>query len=320
MFNSKTDYRQIFRGSLPALITPFTQSGEVDYESFTKLVKWHMDMGSDGLVPVGTTGESPTLTHDEHIAVVKQCVETVRTHAQKTGKKPIPVIAGAGSNSTREAVDLAIRAEAVGADAILSVAPYYNKPSSKGQIMHFTQVAQSIKIPVILYNIPGRSVIDILPETMLAIHKTCANVVGVKDATNNLPRALEQRQLLGERFVLLSGEDASVAGFMAMGGVGCISVVANVVPKLSAELFKAWENGQLQQFSKIRDQLFPLAKALFCENSPAPTKYALSLLGYSTPYVRLPLAEVSETGKKLVQQAMQHAGLNADWSNVKGGR
>lgn len=286
---------------MPALITPFTSNGSVDEKLFTDFVEWQIQSGSRALVPVGTTGESPTLSHDEHIRVVELCVK------QTAGR--VPVIAGAGSNSTREAIDLATRAEAAGADALLVVAPYYNKPSPAGQLLHFTGVAKSVQIPIFLYNIPGRSVIDIMPETIKKIHDQSPNIIGVKDATNNLPRTMDQRLTLGDDFILLSGEDASLAGFLAMGGVGCISVVANVAPALCQEMITSFENADLKNFARVRDLLFPLSKALFCENSPAPTKYALSLMGKSTTFVREPLAECSADGKKTIEAAMRHAGI-----------
>ncbi len=295
------NYLSMLRGFMPALVTPFDNNGAVDEKCFANFVEWQIAAGSRALVPVGTTGESPTLSHDEHIRVVELCVQ------QTAGR--IPVIAGAGSNSTREAIELATRAEAVGADALLVVAPYYNKPSPAGQVLHFTTIARAVKIPIILYNIPGRSVIDIMPETIKQIHDAAPNVIGVKDATNNLPRAMEQRLALGNDFILLSGEDASFAGFLAMGGVGCISVIANVAPKLCAEMFDSFETSDMQNFARLRDMLFPLTKALFCENSPAPTKYALSLLGKCGTSVRAPLVECSAAGKKMVEEAMRHAGL-----------
>ncbi|MGI9461201.1 MAG: 4-hydroxy-tetrahydrodipicolinate synthase [Alphaproteobacteria bacterium] len=291
----------MFRGSMPALITPFDKNGAIDEKCFSDFVEWQIASGSHALVPTGTTGESPTLTHDEHIRVVELCV--------KQTKGRIPVIAGAGSNSTREAIDLATRAEAVGADALLVVAPYYNKPSPNGQVIHFSQIAKAVKIPIFIYNIPGRSVIDILPDTIKKIRKQASNIIGIKDATNNLPRAMEQRLTLGEDFILLSGEDASLPAFLAMGGVGCISVVANVAPKLYADMIDSFAKADMKNFCKLRDSLFWLSLALFCENSPAPTKYALSLLKKSSPWVRAPLAECSDTAKQTIENAMRHAGI-----------
>lgn len=299
---SPNDYKAVFQGSIPALITPFDKNGKVDEKYFNDFVEWQIEQGSNALVPVGTTGESPTLSHDEHVRVVELCVNKTRGR--------VPVIAGAGSNSTAEAVELAKRCETMGADALLIVAPYYNKPSPAGLVSHFVTVANAVQIPIFLYNIPGRSVIDIMPETIKQMRTAAPNIIGIKDATNNLPRAMEQRLLLGPDFILLSGEDASASGFMAMGGVGCISVVANIMPKESAAMFRAFTTGDLAQFVELRDRLFPLAKALFCENSPSPTKYALSLLGMSTPYVRLPLAPLSDAGKKQVEAAMKQAGLS----------
>ncbi len=290
---------QKFYGSMPALITPFHDNGSINEQQFTQFVEWQIEQGSHGLVPVGTTGESPTLSHEEHLRVIELTIKTTRGR--------VPVIAGAGSNSTDEAIYLAKSAQKLGADALLVVMPYYNKPSPEGQYLHFKAINDAVTTPIIIYNIPGRSVVDMSVATMARIYNDCKNVIGVKDATNDLPRCTDQKLALGDKFILLSGEDASSAGFYAMGGHGIISVVANVAPKLNAQMATAWHNGDIENFQRIRDLLFPLGKALFCENSPAPTKYALSLLGKCSTKVRLPLAVLSANGQKTVEQAMRHA-------------
>jgi 4-hydroxy-tetrahydrodipicolinate synthase len=290
----------MFQGSLVALITPMRADGSVDEKAFGDLVEWQIGEGTEGLIPVGTTGESPTLTHEEHKRVVEMCVAAAR--------KRVPVIAGAGSNSTAEAIDFARHAKKAGADATLVVTPYYNKPTQEGMYLHFMAIAEAVDIPMFLYNIPGRSVIDMTPETMgrLAKHR---NIVGVKDSTSNLARPLHTKRACGEDFIQLSGEDHLALAFNAAGGVGCISVTANVAPRLCAEMHKAWRESRLGEAMGIQDRLVPLHDALFAETSPAPVKYAASLLGKGTDRCRLPLAPVSEPTRKRVREAMVSAGL-----------
>ncbi|MFZ1816058.1 MAG: 4-hydroxy-tetrahydrodipicolinate synthase [Rhizobiaceae bacterium] len=290
-----------FKGSLPALVTPFTQSGAFDEKAFRDFVEWQIDEGSHGLVPVGTTGESPTLTHDEHKHVVEVTVEVARGR--------VPVIAGAGSNNTAEAIDLAQHAQKAGADAVLVVTPYYNKPNQRGMKAHFAAVAESISIPLFIYNIPGRSIIDMLPETMASLHRSHPNIVGVKDATANLSKASEQRAQCGPDFIQLSGEDITALGFNAHGGTGCISVTANVAPRLCAEFQTACFAGDFRKALSIQDKLAPLHKALFVEPNPAGAKYALSVLGKMEEHQRKPLVPLEENTRSLVRDAMIHAGL-----------
>jgi len=290
-----------FRGSIPALVTPFTSAGAFDEKAFRAFVEWQIAEGSTGLVPVGTTGESPTLSHDEHKRVVEITVEVA------AGR--VPVIAGAGSNNTTEAVDLARHAERAGADALLVVTPYYNKPNQRGMKAHFSAVAEAVKLPIFIYNIPGRSIIDMLPETMAELHKRHSNIVGVKDATANLGRASEQRHHCGPDFIQLSGEDITALGFMAHGGVGCISVTANVAPRLCAQFQAACLSGRFGEALSIQDKLTPLHKALFTEPSPAGAKYALSLLGKIGEHVRSPIVALEAGTRAQVRDAMVHAGL-----------
>jgi 4-hydroxy-tetrahydrodipicolinate synthase len=290
----------MFKGSIPALVTPM-RNGSIDEAAFRDFVDWQIREGSAGVVPVGTTGESPTLTHDEHRRVVEACVEIA--------KGRVPVIAGAGSNSTKEAVELAVHAEKAGADAVLVVTPYYNKPGQRGLYAHFRAVADAIAIPLIIYNIPPRSVIDMSVETMARLFRDCENIVGAKDATANLARASLQRQAIGADFVQLSGEDATALGFMAHGGHGCISVTANVAPKLCAEFQEACIAGDFRGALAYQDRLMPLHQALFLEPSPAPTKYALSLLGHMSEDVRSPIVPVGPDTRAEVEAAMRHAGL-----------
>jgi 4-hydroxy-tetrahydrodipicolinate synthase len=288
-----------FRGSFTALVTPFS-NGSVDEKAFRDLVDWQIAEGTNGLVPVGTTGESPTLSHDEHRDVVEWCVDQARGR--------VPVVAGAGSNSTREAVDLAQHAETAGADAVLVVAPYYNKPTQEGLFQHFKAINDAIGIPIIMYNIPGRSVIDISVDTMKRLYEL-KNIAGVKDATANMTRVTQQRAEIGEDFNQLSGEDITALGFMAHGGHGCISVTSNVAPRLCAEFQAACLRGDYAQALKLQDKLAPLHINLFVETSPAPVKYALSLLGKCENKVRLPMVQASEKAQTAVRHAMVHAGL-----------
>jgi 4-hydroxy-tetrahydrodipicolinate synthase len=289
----------MFRGSFTALVTPF-KNGGLDERAFRELVDWQIAEGTDGLVPVGTTGESPTLTHEEHHHVVEWCVQ------QAKGR--VPVIAGAGSNSTAEAVSLAKHAEKAGADAVLVVTPYYNKPTQEGLYRHFKAVNDAIGIPIFIYNIPSRSVVDMAVETMARLSQL-PNIKGVKDATANVARVSQQRAACGPNFVQLSGEDATALGFNAHGGVGCISVTSNVAPRLCAEFQDACLAGDYKTALKLQDRLMPLHVNLFIETNPAPAKYALSLLGKMSDAVRLPLAPLSDGAKRVVREAMVHAGL-----------
>jgi 4-hydroxy-tetrahydrodipicolinate synthase len=288
-----------FRGSFTALVTPF-KNGVVDESGFRDLVEWQISEGTNGLVPVGTTGESPTLSHDEHKAVVEWCVE------QASGR--VPVVAGAGSNSTREAVELSQHAENAGADAVLVVTPYYNKPTQEGLYQHYKAINDAIGIPILIYNIPARSVIDMSVDTMKRLFEL-KNIAGVKDATANVVRVSQQRQAIGADFNQLSGEDATALGFMAHGGHGCISVTSNVAPRLCAEFQGACLKGDFAGALKLQDKLMPLHAALFIETNPAPAKYALSILGKCAEIVRLPMVPLAETTRAAVRAAMVHAGL-----------
>jgi 4-hydroxy-tetrahydrodipicolinate synthase len=284
---------------MPALVTPF-KNGAVDLDGFVAHVEWQIAEGSHGLVPVGTTGESPTLAHDEHYAVITACVEVAR--------KRVPVIAGCGSNDTRTALAHLAHAEKVGADAALIVVPYYNKPSQAGLIAHFTALHDATTLPIIIYNIPGRSVADMSVETM-AVLAQLPRIIGVKDATGNIARVAQQRLACGTDFIQLSGNDDMAVGFNAQGGVGAISVTANVAPKLCAQMQEATLKGDYAAALAINDRLQPLHAALFSDASPGPTKYALSRLGRMGVEVRLPIAEPSETAKAAVDAALAHAGL-----------
>ncbi len=289
----------MIKGSLPALVTPL-KNGAVDFGTLGKLIEWHIAEGSDGLVPVGTTGESPTLTHAEHMAVVE---EVVRVAAGR-----IPVIAGAGSNNTAETVEFMQHAHKVGADAALVVTPYYNKPTQAGLIAHFTAAHDSCDLPIIIYNIPGRSAVDMSPATMGELAKL-PRIIGVKDATGDLARVCAQRITCGTDFVQISGEDATAHGFNAQGGVGCISVTANAAPKLCAQLQAACLKGDYAEALKIQDRLMPLHHAIFTEPGLVGVKYALSLLGRCSEEVRSPLVPLTGATKALVEAAMRHAGL-----------
>jgi 4-hydroxy-tetrahydrodipicolinate synthase len=288
-----------FRGSFTALVTPF-KNGSVNEKAFRGLVDWQIAEGTSGLVPVGTTGESPTLSHDEHRQVVEWCVEEARGR--------VPVVAGAGSNSTKEAVDLARHAEKSGADAVLVVTPYYNKPTQEGLYQHYKAINDAIGIPIIIYNIPPRSVIDMSVDTMKRLFEL-PNIAGVKDATANMTRVTQQRAAMGEDFNQMSGEDITALGFMAHGGHGCISVTSNVAPRLCAEFQVACRKGDYSAALKIQDKLAPLHINLFLETSPAPIKYALSLIGKCADTVRLPMVPISEKTRAVVRDAMVHAGL-----------
>jgi 4-hydroxy-tetrahydrodipicolinate synthase len=291
----------MLRGSLTALVTPFDKDGRFDEKAFRALAEWQIAEGTSGLVPVGTTGESPTLSHEEHRQVVKVSVEVARGR--------VPVVAGAGSNNTQEAIGLVKYAESVGADAVLVVTPYYNKPTQRGIYAHFAAVAGATSLPIIIYNIPPRSVIDMTPETMGRLAHDFRNIVGVKDATGKVERVSEQRATCGKDFIQLSGEDASALGFNAHGGVGCVSVTANVAPRLCAEFQAATLANNKEKALELQDRLLPLHKAIFTEPGVSGAKYALSRLGKIENVVRSPLMVVeAETAAKL-DAAMKHAGL-----------
>lgn len=287
------------RGSIPALITPF-RGEDVDESALRRLVEHHLTEGSHGLVPCGTTGESPTLTAKEHARVISIVTECANGS--------VPVIAGAGSNSTAHAIELARNAKSAGADAVLVVAPYYNKPSQEGLLAHFRAINDAVEIPIVVYNVPARTIADITPETMGEI-ANLPNVIGLKDASSDLSRVVQHRALAGEGFIQFSGDDGSALGFNAYGGSGCISVTANVAPRLCARLQEASLRGAFDAALAIEQTLAPLHKALFCEPSPAPAKYACSLLGLCEEDVRLPLLSCSESAKSKVRAAMAQAGL-----------
>ncbi|WP_321366758.1 4-hydroxy-tetrahydrodipicolinate synthase [uncultured Celeribacter sp.] len=289
----------MFKGSIPALVTPF-KNGELDVDTLKRLVEWHIEEGSAGLVPVGTTGESPTLSHAEHEKVIEIVVETA------AGR--VPVIAGAGSNNTQEGIRLIKHAAKVGADAALVVTPYYNKPTQKGLIAHFSAMHDAAELPIVIYNIPGRSVIDMTTDTMAQLSKL-PRIVGVKDATGDLSRVPKTRMACGPEFCQLSGEDATALGFNAHGGVGCISVTANVAPKLCAEMQAACALGDYAKALRITDKLMPLHLAIFMEPGVSGAKYAMSLLGLCSDDVRLPLTPLSNDTKAAIKSAMEHAGL-----------
>jgi 4-hydroxy-tetrahydrodipicolinate synthase len=290
----------MFAGSMVALVTPMRADGSIDEEAFARLIEWQIAEGTHGIVPVGTTGESPTLSHDEHKRVVEIAIEVAR--------RRIPVIAGAGSNSTAEAIGLARHARAAGADAVLVVTPYYNKPTQDGLFRHYTAIAEAAEVPIIIYNIPGRSVIDMSVETMarLAKHRF---IVGVKDATANLTRPLHTARACGADFAQLSGEDHTAVAYLASGGHGCISVTANVAPRLCAQMHEAWQKGDAAGAMAIQARLVPLHDAMFVESNPGPVKYAASLLGFGTATCRLPLAPVTEATAEKMRAAMVEVGL-----------
>lgn len=289
----------MIKGSIPALVTPF-KNGELDLDTLKKLVDWQIENGSTGLVPVGTTGESPTLSHEEHEAVVEAVV--------KFAAGRVPVIAGAGSNNTDEGIRLIQHAERVGADAALVVTPYYNKPTQAGMIAHYTALHDCCTLPIVIYNIPGRSVVDMTPETMGKLAQL-PRIIGVKDATGKIERVSMQRASCGPDFIQLSGEDATALGFNAHGGVGCISVTANVAPKLCAEFQAATLAGDYRKALEYQDRLMPLHEAIFLEPGLAGAKYGLSLLGRCTEEVRLPLVGLTDATKARIKAAMEHAGI-----------
>ncbi len=289
----------MFKGSIPALITPF-KNGEVDFSALENLVEWHISEGSSAIVAVGTTGESPTLSHQEHKEVVEAIINF-------SGNR-IPIIAGAGSNSTAESIELMEFSEKVGADAALVVTPYYNKPNQKGLLNHYTTLHDNSNLPIIIYNIPGRSIIDMNPDTMGQLSKL-PRIIGVKDATGDVSRVSDTRETCGTNFLQLSGEDATALGFNAHGGVGCISVVANIAPKLSALFQESMLVGNYKGALEYQDKLLPLHRAAFAEPSPAPTKYALSLLNKCENEVRAPLCTISTETESQIKSAMHTAGL-----------
>jgi 4-hydroxy-tetrahydrodipicolinate synthase len=289
----------MFFGSITALITPFAD-GKVDDSSFQRFVEWQIGQGSNGLVPCGSTGESATLSHDEHERVIRLCVEAA------AGR--VPVIAGTGSNSTSEAVSLTQGAQASGADAVLVVTPYYNKPSQEGLYRHYKEIHDFADIPIVIYNIPGRTGIDMSVDTMARL-AALPRIVGVKDATTDLTRPSRTRHAIGPDFCQLSGEDPTVSAFLAEGGHGCISVTSNVAPAASAALQAAWRAGELAEMARLRDLLTPLNAALFAEVNPVPVKYAASLLGFGDGSLRLPLIEATPATRATVESAMRHAGI-----------
>lgn len=289
----------MFKGSFTALITPF-KGGKVDEDAYARLVEWQITEGTHGLVPCGTTGESPTLSTEEHKRVIELCIQVAA--------KRVPVVAGCGSNSTEEAIDLTRFAKAAGADATLQVMPYYNKPTQEGLYLHMKAISDAVDLPIILYNVPARTITDMSVTTMARCAKL-KNVVGVKDATANVARVTQQRIACGERFVQLSGEDGTCLGFMAHGGVGCISVTSNIAPRLCSDFQNACLAGDWKKALVLQDKLMPLHDAMFCETNPAPVKYAASLLGLCADGCRLPLAPLTEASRKLVDKALADAGL-----------
>jgi 4-hydroxy-tetrahydrodipicolinate synthase len=290
----------MLRGSITALITPFV-NGAVDEKAFSSFVDWQIAEGTHGLVPVGTTGESPTVSHEEHRRVVEICVEVAN--------KRVPVVAGAGSNSTAEAVSLARFAEETGADAVLSVVPYYNKPNQEGLFQHFSAVASAVGIPVILYSVPGRTTVDLTVDTIVRLAEAHSNIIGVKDATANMERASLQRAKLGKDFILLSGDDSSALGFNAHGGHGCISVTANIAPRLCSQMQELSLAGDFKGALAIQDKLSYLHKDLFMEPNPAPAKYAANRLNLCANELRLPLLPISKPTQEAMDFALSHAGL-----------
>ncbi|MEO6015550.1 MAG: 4-hydroxy-tetrahydrodipicolinate synthase [Devosia sp.] len=290
----------MFRGSITALLTPFAD-GAVDEKAFATFVDWQIKEGSHGLVPVGTTGESPSVTHEEHRRIIEISVEVA--------DRRVPIIAGAGSNSTDEAVSLTRFAEDIGADAVLSVVPYYNKPTQEGLFQHFSAVAKATSLPILLYSVPGRTVVDITVETMLRLRDAHANIIGTKDATASMEKASMTRSRLGPDFVMLSGEDMTALGFNAHGGTGCISVTSNVAPKLSSQFQNACQQGNYVAALMLQDKLVPLHKALFLENNPGGIKYAVSKLGLCRNEFRLPVVPISKSNEEAIDAALSHAGL-----------
>ncbi len=299
MATKKTTAAKKFTGSYVALVTPF-KNGKVDIDAFQKLVEWHIASGTHGLVPCGTTGETPTLTESEHKSLIEACIEAA------DGR--VPVIAGAGSNATEKAVELGRFAEKSGADGILVVTPYYNKPTQEGMYQHYKAVNDAQGLPVILYNVPGRTGVEISVDTVIRL-AALKRVAGIKDASADLSRPLQIRRALGDSFIQLSGEDGTVAAYLAQGGHGCISVTANVAPKQCAELHTAWQKKDWKKFEKVRDLLMPLHKNLFAETSPSPAKYCLARMGKIGADLRLPMVPVSKATEKLLDDAMSAVGI-----------
>ena len=289
----------LFLGSYVALVTPFS-NGVVDEAAFRKLVSWQIDQGTNGLIPVGTTGESPTLSHDEHKQVVELCID------EAAGR--VPVIAGAGSNATAEAVDFVRHASQAGADAVLVVTPYYNKPTQNGLMRHYEAVADASDVPVVIYDIPGRSVVSMDIDTMVALAEH-DNITGVKDSSQDLSRPTMLANAIGSGFSLLSGEDGTALPFRAAGGHGCISVTANIAPRLLSDMHAAWDKGDIAEAMAINARLMPLHSAMFCETSPGPVKYAASLLGMGSADMRLPMTSISDASKQTIKQVMQQLEL-----------
>ena len=285
----------MFFGSIPAVITPF-KNQKVDFESLSLIINHLIDNGSNGLVPCGTTGESPTLSHEEHKKIIE---ETIRISDRR-----IPIIAGTGSNNTAEAIDYTRHAESIGANAALVVTPYYNKPTQQGLYSHFESIARSVNIPIIIYNIPGRSIVDMSIETMIDLSKI-NNIIGVKDATNDLFRPLLTAANMKNDFCFLSGEDGTALAFLAQGGHGCISVTANVAPRLCSDLHQAWREKNIQKAQEINLKLANLHNTLFLESSPGPVKFAASLLGLCNSETRLPLVEINEATKDKVSNCLK---------------
>ena len=284
----------MFKGSITALITPL-KNGEIDEKAFQDFIEWQINQGSHGLVPCGTTGESPTLTHQEHERVIDLCVEAAN--------KRVPVIAGTGSNSTDEAISLTKFSKESGVDAALVVTPYYNKPTQEGLYQHFKAINDSCDLPIIIYNIPGRSVVDINIETMKKLAKL-KNIIGVKDSSNDLTRPLLTAKNIAKNFCQVSGEDGTIVPFLSQGGQGCISVTANIAPKMCSDLHRAWQKGNLKKVQSINSFLFPLHNALFLETSPGPVKYAASLLKICSNELRLPLVSISSNSKKEIKTVL----------------
>jgi 4-hydroxy-tetrahydrodipicolinate synthase len=291
----------MFEGSITALITPMQSDGALDETALQALVKWQVEQGTSAIVPTGTTGESPTLTHAEHRRVIDLVVAAV--------DRRVKILAGTGSNSTVEAVETTRHAMQAGVDAALVVTPYYNKPTQEGLYRHFMAIADAVDLPIVIYNIPGRSVVDMSVATMVRLARH-PNIIGVKDSTANLIRPLQIRAEIGPDFVQLSGEDGTALAFLASGGVGCISVTANVAPRLCADMHAAWRAGDLKGAMAIQDRLLPLHEAMFVESNPVPVKYAASLLGRAGEFCRLPLAPLSESSRAIVRQAVQGLGLD----------
>ena len=289
----------MFQGSIPALITPF-KNGNIDYESFYKIIEWSLSEGSHGFVPCGTTGESPTLSHQEHIKVVDECIRIV--------DKRVPVIAGTGSNNTVEAIEFTNHAEKSGADAALVVTPYYNKPTQEGLQAHFKKIAESTSLPIIIYNIPGRSVVDMTIDTM-SVLSNISNIVGVKDATNDLFRPLLTQTKIQKDFCYLSGEDGTALAYLAQGGQGCISVTANIAPKLCSDMQNLWRERNINLAQDINIKLSKIHHVLFVESSPGPVKYAAELLNLCSAETRLPLVSIKDSTKALVKECLVEIGL-----------